>query len=242
MKGRSGRQTIKYGLISLLVFGAIFVASFRGFGEEKDAETPGIVAFGDSVFGLIRDETSVTALLSELLETPVFNAGFGGSCMAKTELNYSLGYTRNSLSMAGLSTAILADDFGVQQGTRWRESNMEYFPEVIDALAAVDFAEVETVLLQHGLNDYHSGTMIENPEDLYDKYTYTGALRSSVEALREVNPHVRIVLVTPTYTWYEQLDLTCGDIDYGGGLLEDYVAAQLRVAKELGVEDRKSVV
>ena len=47
---------------------------------------------------------------------------------------------------------------------------------------------------------------------------------------------MRILLVTPTYTWYTAQGLTCEDIDNGGGYLEDYVNAELGLAGELGLE------
>ncbi len=236
MGSKISRQTIVYGLSAVLIFAILFVCSFRTFSEEKSIEQPKIVAFGDSVFGLIRDDTSVSSLLGSQLGVEVFNAGFGGSCMSKTVGTNKLGYSMDVVSMVGLTKAILADDFGVQRGSRWRESSTEYFPEVIETLESIDFTQVETVLIQHGLNDYHAGAPIENEEDPYDVYTYLGALRSSVEGLRRVNPELRIVLVTPNYTWYERTGVTCEEADYGGGLLEDYVNAQIRVAQELNVE------
>lgn len=236
MKGKINRQTIVYGVLAAVLFVLLFVVTFRGRAVDKKGEQPTVVAFGDSVLGLIRDETSVTFLLQEKLGETVFNAGFGGTCMAKNADNLQLSYPKNCLNMAGLVNAILGEDFGVQHAVRWRESNMEYFPEVVDALEAVDFAKVEVVLIQHGINDYHAGTPIENPENRYDEYTFAGALRTAVETLKKVNPSLRIVLVTPTYSWYAERKQTCEEINFGGGLLEEYVNAEIDVALELGVE------
>lgn len=236
MKGKISMQTIAYGVLAVVLFVLLFAVSFRGWSGEKSATQPKVVAFGDSVLGLVRDETSVTTLLQEKLGAEVFNAGFGGTCMAKNADNLQLSYPKNCLSMVGLTEAVLADDFGVQQSLQWRESNMQYFPEVLDALEAVDFKQVEVVLIQQGLNDYHAGTPLENPEKPLDEYTFAGALRSSVEALLRVNPELRIVIVTPTYGWYAEMGKTCEEADFGGGVLEEYVNVQLRVAEELGVE------
>ena len=129
-----------------------------------------------------------------------------------------------------------AGDFGVQRTARVRESNTEYYPEVIDGLAAVDFTQVETVLMQQGINDYHAGVPIDNQQDPYSEYTFLGAIRSSVYAMRKVNPDVRIILVTPTYAWYVNSGQTGEEADYGGGILTDYVEAELEAARELNVE------
>ena len=113
---------------------------------------------------------------------------------------------------------------------------MEYFPEVIAGLKSMDFTGVEIVLIQQGINDYHAGVPLENAENPYDEYTFLGALRGSVEALKKVNPDLRIVLVTPSYTWYPLSGQSCEELDHGGGVLEDYVNAEIGLARELGLE------
>ena len=50
------------------------------------------------------------------------------------------------------------------------------------------------------------------------------------------NPKVRILFITPTYTWYPDMGLTCEELDNGGGLLEEYVEAQMELGEELGIE------
>lgn len=229
------RKNIIYDVAALLLFLAVFLVTFPR--ERKDpAEQAEIVVFGDSVFALIRDETAVPALLQELLDRPVYNAALGGTGMAKKEISEGMDRAKDALSFVGLAKAAGAEDFGVQQASRIRESNTEYFPEVIDGLKAVDFSQVEIVLIQQGVNDYHAAVPIDNPEDPYDEFTFLGALRSGVNCLRQAYPEIRIVLITPTYSWYKYTGLTCEEADQGGGLLEAYVEAEIREAEKLGIE------
>lgn len=230
------RQGGAYVLLGVLLFALLFPAAFQDRGEGTGQRQVDIVAFGDSEFGEVRDETAVPALLQELTGKSVFNAGMGGTCLSRLETDRRLDYAKGSLSMVGLAKAIWAEDFGVQRTARIRESMTEYFPEVVAGLAEVDFSRVEIVLIQQGLNDYHAGALIENPEDPWDEYTLLGALRSSVHALRKANPHMRIVLVTPVFTWYPAKGTTCREEDQGGGVLEDYVDALERAAGELELE------
>lgn len=235
-KNRMGKRTIVYGIAAILLFGVIFCTTFHDRTEGMELRQAEIVTFGDSVFGLVRDETATPARLKELLGLSVFNAALGSTCMARLDTGGKPGYTKDALSMAGLAKAIWAGDFGVQHTLRMRESNTEYFAGVLYDLERVDFSRVKIVLIQQGINDYHAGTPIENPEDIYDEYTFLGAIRTSVKALRKVNPSIRIVLVTPTYSWYNVTGLTCEEADYGGGVLEAYVEAELRVARELDID------
>ncbi len=236
MNRKPDRQKMIYGVIGAVLFCVLFFITFRTRAEEIDRQTVKIVTFGDSVLGEIRDETAVPAQLQMLLGEPVYNAAFGGTCMAKLGADGMFNDTRDCLSLVELAKAVWADDFGVQQAARIRESNTEYFPEVLDGLEAIDFRQVEVVLIQQGLNDFHAGVPLEDPEAPYDEYTFLGALRSAVSAFRKANPAVRIILVTPTYTWYLDRKLTCEEIDQGGGVMEAYVEAELRAAEELGIE------
>lgn len=227
---------ILYGVVSGLLFVLLFLATYRERSEGIARLQVQIVTFGDSVFGETRDETAVPARIQALLGKTVYNAAMGGTCMARNVSDRRMDYAKGSLSMAGLAKAVVAEDFGVQESLKIRENKTEYFREVLNSLEMIDFSQVETVLIQHGVNDYHAAVPIENPEDLYDEYTYLGALRSAVRDLRRANPGIRIVLVTPTYTWYIFTGLTCEEADQGSGVLEEYVNAQLRAGEELGIE------
>lgn len=218
----------------LLVLLAAFTLHTRA--DRSERRHVQVVAFGDSLFGLCRDDTGVPVQLGKLLDKSVFNAALGGTCISRIDSEYHMDYAKDSLSLVGITKAVAADDFGVQQTARIRESSTEYFPDVIDELERVDFSTVEIVLIQHGLNDYYSGVPIGNPKDPYDEHTFTGALRSSLTALRQANPDMRIILITPTYTWHIASGLTCEEFNAGYGAQEDYIQAEMQVAEEMGVE------
>lgn len=236
MDRQKRKHLIAYGIVSVVLFALFFCVTFQGRAVKANLEQVQIVAFGDSVFGLIRDETSVPQQVQKLTGRSVYNAAFGGTCVARTDSDRRMDYARGSLSLVGLAKAVRAGDFGVQHALRVRESNTEYFAEVVDGLDTVNFAGVEVVLIQQGINDYHAGTLIENPGNPYDEYSFLGALRTAVKELRKVNPEIRIILITPTYTWYAATGLTCEEADQGGGVLEAYVEAEIKAAEELRIE------
>lgn len=236
MKKSLYRQEILYGILAAILFCVLFFATFHSRAEATRQQTVQMIVFGDSVFGEIRDETAVPAQVQELSGISVYNAAMGGTCMARADMDRRLDYPKDSISMVGLSKAVLARDFGVQQAARMRESNQEYFPEVIDGLEKIDFTRAEIVLIQQGINDYHAGVPIDNPDNPYDEYTFLGALRSAVANLRKANHGLRIMVITPTYTWYLNMGLTCEEMKEGSSVLEEYVDAELRAGEELGIE------
>lgn len=228
-------RIIAYGVISAVLFGVLFLSTFP-LRKTCKVYFPRIVVLGDSIFGQTRDETSVSSQLSALLEQEIFNGALGGTCASRVNREGRLAYSKDSLSFVEISRAAALDDFGWQQATRVRESNTEYFPEVIDDLEKIDFSSVDILLVQYGLNDYHAGVPLDNPEDPYDPYTFAGAFRSAVACWREAYPEIRIILLTSTYSWYEYAGKTCEEMDEGGGILEDYVNKEIQVAEEMGVE------
>lgn len=219
-------------LLSIILFWFIF-GSVHGSPKRQEAE---ILVFGDSVLGEVRDGTGVPVQLEVLLGEKVYNAALGGTCAARGVQDRQLDYTRGAFSLVSLIKAVEADDFGVQQSAAVREINTEYFAEVIDGLETINFSGIDTFVIQQGINDYQQGIPIENPEDPYDEYTYLGALRTAVESLRKTVPGARIIFVTPLFTWYVAERTTCETEDFGGGPLEDYVNAEIALARELDLE------
>lgn len=224
-----------YRAVSAVLFLVLFGLAFRRGGPEERQEVQ-MVAFGDSVLGLFRGEDGITAQVGNLLDKSFYCAGFGGTCVSRLDRENRLDYGKDSLSLAALTKAVLMDDFGPQQTVFLKEASTDYFEETVDGLERIDFDAVEFVMIEHGLNDFYAGVPLRNEEDPMDEYTFAGALRSSLESLRKVNPDMRIVLVTPTYTWMLSGPYTCEEFDAGYGNQEAYVAEELKIAAEYDVE------
>ena len=232
-------EDIKNNTRYFIAAGILFIgilACFVGLRFQKEDRTGyDVVVFGDSVMGLCRDETSVTAVLQEMTGKRVYNAAFGGTCMAVRDVDLEYNYTMTLLNMVSLSKALSADDFGAQQTVRSRRDSTDYFAEVLEELPRIDFAKVQTVVIAFGLNDYHSGIPVDNADKPFDENTYGGALRSVLRTLRKTYPEMRILLVTPTYTWYLSNGLTCEEYETGEAFLEEYVRKELEIAEEFDI-------
>lgn len=236
LDGRKWKKTIAYGVISLVLLAVLATATYRPRSERMERQQYQIVAFGDSVFGRNRDDTAIPLQLGKLLGKTVFNAALGGTSISRSGGEGQPAHAWDALSLVGLTNAMAANDFGAQQSMKVREGATEYFEAVVDELERIDFSQVELLVIMHGVNDFYNGAPIYNQEDPLDEYTFTGALRKSLTALRQVNPDMRIVLVTPTYTWYWTTGQTCEEYNAGYGVEEDYIRAEMEVAREMGVE------
>lgn len=246
------RKKIIYSVLAALCFVILLAAGCwkdghgKGDGISDANEMTGVsedggqdyymVVMGDSIMGQVKDGETIPAKLEALLGKKVYSGALGGTCMGRLGEDGGKSRMRDALSMVSFSKAIVSGDFRVQQGYRPEDSGTDYFPETIAGLAEIDFSKVEVLVIEHCVNDYHAGEVIYPEEDMYDEDTYVGALRSTVKLLQQAYPDLRIVLVTPTYTWYTLLDITCEEYVRGGNILEDYVNAELAVAEELGLE------
>lgn len=234
-KIRSVKEKTAYGIVAAALFLVLLVLFFPG--DREYLRVPYDVVFlGDSVYGLCRDETSIAARVQDKTGLKCYNGGLGGTVLGRADAERRLGYTKDSISAAGLVRSFVVKDFGVQRTVHVREPATDYFEDTLGDLGQIDFDQVKILFIGSGLNDYHSGNPIESTENLYDEYTYCGAIRSIVRELRSAYPDLRIIFITPPYTWYTVPELTCEEYDLGGGVLEDYVNAEIGICKALDVE------
>lgn len=237
-KNRSIQGKTLYGIVAAVLFVVLLLLFFPGDREYQRIPYD-VVFLGDSVYGLCRDETSIAAKLQDKTGLKCYNGGLGGTVLGRADEERRLGYTKDSISAAGLVRSFAVKDFGVQRTVHIRESATDYFEDTLGDLGQIDFTQVKILFIGSGLNDYHSGNPIEStadPYNPYDEYTYCGAIRSIVKELREAYPDLRIIFITPPYTWYTIPELTCEEYDLGGGVLEDYVNAEIGLCQALDVE------
>lgn len=236
MKKQRIVREILYGLAALVCFGLILWFTLARNMESPARRDVQIVVFGDSIMGECRDETAVTSQMQEILGLQIYNCALGGTTFSRIDTERMLGCTKDCMSMTVMAASVRAEDFAIQNTANIREAATEYFQETLEGLAEINFNAVEVVFIQYGLNDYHGMSQLTNEQQPYDEYSFTGAIRKTIRTLQEAYPNMRIILVTPTYSWYTVNGLTCEEYDPGGGTLDLYVDTQLQLAGELGVE------
>lgn len=236
---KSGKkQKFIYGICGVFIMLALLPFLL---GSERETDTQAQILFlGDSILGQYRDETSIPALVGEMLDTEVFNGAFGGTTMSLQNRDYRDAYYWDGLSFSRLTRAIAAQDFGLQQTIRTKDYVTMDFRDIVDELDRLDLTSVQTVVISYGMNDYTTGSPIGGENSPEDPYTMEGAMRTGIRYLQRSYPQIRIIFISPTYCWFVNTlgttNKTCESNDYGGGYLEEYVEAQRRVAGECGVE------
>ncbi len=199
-----------------------------------------ILMFGDSIFGEVRDHTSIPEVLSSLTKKTVFNAGIGGSLASYKNVELRNDAPQDALSLVELVKAIANNNFSIVDSEYARNTKVfPYFEEVLTGLRNIDYKKTRVIYIEHGVNDYMSGVLLENEKDDMDPYTYKGALRTAIKLLKDAAPNAQIILCTPTYmVLYDEFGTyqTCEEMDFGGGTLPEYVQAMKEVAEEFQLQ------
>lgn len=206
----------------------LFLAVCRLKQPDTPLEGKNIVCIGDSLFGMCRNNSSVTAHLSRISGATVFNAGFGGCRMS---VHPTQGY--DAFSMWALADALTENDWHAQDLAAPLGS--EYFPEHLAALKAIDLTEVDIMVIHYGTNDFAASVPLDNPNDRMDPQTLCGALRYSIDTLQNAYPHIAIYISLPVYRFWVKDDVITFAEDYrnkNGITLMDICKSMQAIADE----------
>ena len=151
-----------------------------------------VVCFGDSIFGMTRDTTSVPAWAAAFTGAKVYNVGFGGCRMA---VHPTSGYA--AFSMWELADAVATGTYTTQDAQA--SSGADYFAQQLAVLKGIDFGSVDTVVIHYGTNDFTGNVAIDNATDDDDTSTLCGALRYALRKIQTAYPKIRVFISLPIY-------------------------------------------
>lgn len=226
--------------IGIVVVAFFLVLPLVDFEKKTQYE---IVFLGDSIIGT-ENHYSVVELVGEKLGMTAFNGAFGGSTMSLSETMIWGSVSNNQWSMVRIAQAMAYKDWQSQKmamsyAVSYEKSNrqaFDYFEKRMEELTTIDFSETKVLVIEHGTNDYNAARRLDNPEDMYDISTFGGALRSTLTLLQEKYPDLQIVLLSPLYCEFPERDNQPGYlVNFGQGILDDYVSLEHRIAEEFGI-------
>lgn len=184
----------------------------------KSLEGKKIVVFGDSIWNAARGEDGISEYIQQATGATVYNCAIGGTTAALVEGENSMeNWTSNCFNgMIYVARKLVPAEKVLGDNT-----------VVLDIIKQVDFAEMDYVIVSYGLNDFFCDVSIY-PKEYYEITNYVGALRNGITKLKENYPHLKIIVISPTYTQMFEGEKT---FEIG-----DYVEAARGVAAEMEVE------
>ncbi len=190
-----------------------------------------IVVFGNAPFADNRDsEDNLANMIAEASGAKVYNCSVSGSYLAFRSYFFdSSSYPMDAYGFYWLAT--LASN----------GANAHYYPEaetalgadlppeakeVYETLTTLDFNTVDVVVVMYDASDYLMGHEMYDDLNPTNVQTFTGNLEAGIEMLQTTYPHIRIIVMSPTYAYAlnEDGEYVSSDMyRYGQDVLSTYV-------------------
>ena len=216
----------KYLFIGIICIIITFTISLN----KEQNFSPRIVVMGDSIVANYEENnTGVVNYLEGILEEDVFNAAFGGSSVVNNNLNRYETQGEDSLSFEKLVDGILSKDFTPQYAAVNKINAPKGYAERLYALATINFAELDYLVLEGGINDFALQSKID---DFYRVY------KDKVSKIQKEYPNLKIIMVSLSYSYLKYNDdiIYCEDDKFYTYTLSEYVEKMRLIAKELEID------
>lgn len=188
------------------------------------------VCFGDSVTGNMRAPNDYPSILAEETGMTVINAGFGGCRMSDTHPTAAYA----AFSMVKLADAVASGNWTLQDANVSGLSVATNGVEHLAALKTVDWSKVDFVTIAYGTNDVQGAVGIDNANNPQDTTKYLGALRYAITKLLTAYPHIKLMLMTPIYRYWNEENVDSDSKMFNGGTqhFTEWGDGLLKVAEE----------
>lgn len=205
-------------------------------GREDDGVTT-ILCLGDDPFSLNQGPGGLAEQIAAKTGATVYNGSFTGTTIAAQYASYNDGYILDAFSFSYVAQSLASGDFDLMT-TAAGYSYDEAFPRTTEMLKGLDMNSVDVICIMYDASDYINKRPCDDPNAPNDIITYTGGLRTGVQALQEAYPHIRIAVMSHTFCHYvnEDGNFENGDrTDLGHGTLSHYLQKELDAASDCGV-------
>lgn len=213
--------------------------------EGSPAATDGVtkvVLFGNDPFAAdYGTSNNVGEIIADLSGATVYNCAVTGSNLVPETFLYSV----QDAPMDAFNFYWLTTFLGYE-GVDFCEQSLTLAPDALPAeakdayatLCSIDFSTVDVIGIMYDASDYLEGKDLYNPDNEIDIHTFYGNLNAGIQLLQETFPHIRIIVMSPTYAYAVDADGNYVDSDihiYNEFPLSTYSQMIDRCAANLGV-------
>ena len=196
-----------------------------------------VVVLGNSPFSDERDSADgVISLVGQMTDATIYNCSVADSHLAASHETFLANEDpMDAFNLYWLTTLITL------QNTVIYENAFEAMGDAVptdaryayDTLTTLDFQNVDVLAIMYDASDYLEERPLYNMFNTTDIQTYAGNMDASLELLRNTFPHLRIIVMSPTYAYYvdENGDYISSDIHKSTGYsLSTYAGNLERIA------------
>lgn len=183
---------------------------YENYIEEKINNSPSkplqgkeIAFVGDSILGNFRDETGIPSIVEKITGAKVYNLGLGGTRMSGRNDGNSQAQYWDKFSFCRIVDYIETGDFSPMRNALPNMSSaLPYFGEVITMYENMNWLKISILVIEYATNDATGGNVIYDSENPNNLYAFNNAYRYSIEKLLTLYPHLRIIIVTPAWRFW----------------------------------------
>lgn len=184
------------------------------------------VCLGDYVLGAIDPPEDYATVIAEETGLQTVNAGIASSWIS-AHANLEL----DTFSLYRLADAIATGDWTLQDAAvaslPLANSATHY-----QALKGVDWTQADIITIGMGQLDISGSAVLDDPAAPKSTSTVLGALRYSIERILAAYPHIKIMILTPTYRYLTDKGVGCDQTTFGEHTYGEYTDGIISVARE----------
>lgn len=207
-------------------------------GREDDGITT-IVCLGNEPFTDETGKDGLAQMIARKCDATVYNCAFPDSHITMKNLEYSDEYPQDALSLFLVTASICGGDYTLMEHAASRiPTGSDIAMENLETLKSIDFETVDMIVMMYDLHDYMNKRPVMDVNNNINLLTWNGALNASIQHVQQTYPHIRLVVLSPTFAQFKDSngEMINGDlVDFGNGVLPDYVLHQIDVAIANGV-------
>lgn len=148
-------------------------------------------------------DTNLANVVREKTGATVYNCAIPGTYMSMKNKTYKSSYPYDAFSFYFLSTFFAS---GNTETAAWAKKDMggslpAEVQESLDLLQSIDYSELDVLCVYYDAADYRDQRPIIDPANEGNPTTFCGALHSGVELIKANYPHVRIIVMSPSYAY-----------------------------------------
>lgn len=206
-------------------------------------EKPTIMFFGNAPFADDRySEDNLVNIIQKKTGATVYNCSIEGSYLAALNPYFDANVAPMDSFNFYWMTHFLCDN-EVDHFFEYTKSEMgkklpEAAQDVFDTLKTIDLNTVDVIAIMYDASDYLAGHGMYNDVNETDISQFTGNMEAGIELIQTYYPHIRFIVMSPTYAYGIDEDgkYISSDIKtYGQDVLSTYVIRQCYSASTRGV-------
>lgn len=169
-----------------------------------------VVVLGNSPFSDERDTADgVINLVSQMTDAVIYNCSVADSHLAAAKETFLPEEDpMDAFNLYWLTTLITLQNTSIYESAfhAMGDAVPEDARYAYDTLSTLDFQNVDVLVIMYDATDYLQERPLYNDQNATDIQTFAGNMEASLDLLCSTYPHIRIIVMSPTYAYYVDED------------------------------------